>query len=125
LSLKPSITTDATTGRDVVVLFDTSASQVGAYRTDALEALHTMLRGLNSQDRVKLVAVDVNAVPMNDSFVAADSDAMKTALAKLDRRVPLGSTDLAVAMKSAAASFTNGGGVDDNRFTRVIPVFEP
>jgi hypothetical protein len=49
-------------GSDVLVLMDTSASQVGLYRQDSLAALEALLSGLSDQDRVRLVAVDVNAV---------------------------------------------------------------
>ena len=60
-----------------------------------------MLATLSPQDRVKLMAVDLTAVEMNAAFVAPDSREMQAALLKLDRREPLGSTDMAKALKAA------------------------
>jgi len=95
---------------DVVILFDTSASQTGLYRDDALAALETMLKSLGDNDRVKLLAVDLNAVPMTDGFVAPHSAAMQQALRKLERRAPLGSTDMIGALQQAAAGLSSEKG---------------
>jgi tetratricopeptide (TPR) repeat protein len=90
---------------DIVVLFDTSASQTGAYRDDALTALRTFLDQLGDSDRVKLMAVDLNAVPMTADFVSPKSEAMQAGLAKLESRVPLGSTDMSQAIGQLAGTF--------------------
>ncbi|HND52649.1 MAG TPA: hypothetical protein PLV92_09645, partial [Pirellulaceae bacterium] len=105
LSLAPALPDTHASGRDVVVLFDTSASQTGAYREDARTALSSLLAGLTPDDRVKLYAVDLNAVALTDKFVAPGSDALQAGLAKLDQRAPLGSTDMAGAFTAAAGSF--------------------
>ena len=56
---------------DVVVLIDTSASQTGDFRDKGLAALDSMLAGLRETDRVQLLAVDLNSVPLTDGeFVA-------------------------------------------------------
>src|SRR5687768_16943357 len=39
---------------DIVVLFDTSASQQGAYRETAIESLKALLAGLRPTDRVQV-----------------------------------------------------------------------
>ncbi|MCA9269024.1 MAG: hypothetical protein KDA41_11165, partial [Planctomycetales bacterium] len=109
LSLAPQGGTPRAKTTDVVVLFDTSASQPGLYRDDALASLKAMLSELGESARVKLVAVDVNAVPMTNDFVAVDSAAMQEGLQKLERRAPLGSTDMAVAMQQAAKDFAAAG----------------
>src|SRR5687767_14791884 len=83
LSVMPKVAADAGQTNEVVILFDTSASQAGAIRDDALVALRSMLGGLGPNDRVKLMAVDVKAVPMTEAFVAADSPEMQAGLAKL------------------------------------------
>ncbi|NLF72708.1 MAG: VWA domain-containing protein [Candidatus Anammoximicrobium sp.] len=106
LSLPPVAGQAAAFDHDVVVLFDTSASQTGAYRDDALQSLKTLLGQLGKSDRVKLMAVDLDAVPMTPDFVAPGSDEMKAGLAKLEGRAPLGSTDMRSALKGAADSFT-------------------
>ena len=58
LSVMPKVAADPAQTNEIVVLFDTSASQAGAFRDDAMAALGTMLRGLGPQDRVKLMAVE-------------------------------------------------------------------
>jgi hypothetical protein len=105
LSLHPTVAAPAQAGHDIVVLFDTSASQTGAYRDDALTAVRSMLSRLGPDDRVKLMAIDLNSVAMTDQFVAPASQAMQEGLTKLQRRVPLGSTDLQRGLQGAAAAF--------------------
>ena len=56
LSFTPTAASKRASAHEILVLFDTSASQTGAYRDDALDALKTMLSSLGSQDRVKLMA---------------------------------------------------------------------
>ena len=106
LRLPPLTKPQAAFDHDVVVLFDTSASQTGAYRDDALTALRTLVGQLGKSDRVKLMAVDLDAVPMTQGFVAPDSPEMQAGLAKLESRVPLGSTDMRNALKGAASGFS-------------------
>ncbi len=69
---------------DVVVLFDTSASQAGQYRADALASLKSLLAGLKAEDRVQLIAVDVNTVPMTEGFVKPAGEEIAAALQKLE-----------------------------------------
>ena len=104
LSLSAGSGVPTASANDVVVLFDTSASQTGIYRDDALAALTTMLGSLGENDRVHLMACDLNAIPLTDGFVAAQGPAMEAALQKLRRRAPLGSTDMRNALTAAAAS---------------------
>ena len=80
---------------DVVILFDTSASQTSVYRDKALaRRCRRYLAGLRRGDRVQLMAVDLEAVPLTDGFVAPQSDEMEQAVAALKRRAPLGATDM-------------------------------
>ncbi|HTU25255.1 MAG TPA: hypothetical protein VMF30_07655, partial [Pirellulales bacterium] len=97
-----------TPGHDVVVLFDTSASQIGEARSRGLKALDTLLAGCEATDRVALMAVDVTALPLTTGFVAPGSSDLKAAVEKLHRRVPLGATDLPLALERAAAAFSDG-----------------
>ncbi|NLZ00078.1 MAG: hypothetical protein GXY25_06025, partial [Pirellulaceae bacterium] len=94
---------------DVVVLFDTSASQAGEYRADALASLKALLAGLQAEDRVQLIAVDVKAVPMTDGFVRPAGDEIAGALERLEQRVPLGATDMEEALLAAAGAFDAEG----------------
>ena len=59
LSLQPSAALPKATARDVVIVMDTSASQIGAYRSDSLEAVTTLATGLSANDRVRLAAIDL------------------------------------------------------------------
>ena len=106
LSLKPNVPVKDDRGTDVLVLFDTSASQTGLYRDDATESLKSMLSNFGDDVRVKIMAADLETVELTDDFIApADTTA---ALEKLAKRVPLGSTDMANILKTAANAFPAG-----------------
>ena len=105
LSLRPQTKSTPSAANDLLIMFDTSASQAGLYRKDAKSALNRMLTHLNEKDMVKLVAVDVNATDLNADFVSPQDAQIAKGLQKLDKRVPLGSTDMLVAMKKALGSF--------------------
>jgi hypothetical protein len=96
--------------RDVVVLFDTSASQTGPVRDKALATLEQMLSQMDRGTRVRLMAVDLNAVPMTEDFVSLGSAELAQAMAQLRARVPLGATDMNKALSAAADSFGDGPG---------------
>jgi hypothetical protein len=110
LKLSPQLKQPKAQPADVVVMFDTSASQIGAYRAKALGALEALLANLDVNDRVALVATDVNAVPLTQTLVAPNSAAMSQALASLQRRVPLGSTDMRQALEAAITLSVNAKG---------------
>jgi von Willebrand factor type A domain len=105
LSIKPTAVAPTPGGRDIVVLFNTSASQTGDYRVKAIDALKGFLAGLAAGDRVRLVAVDLNAIPLTKTFVAPNGQEMASALADLDARVPLGATDMAKALDAVVDSY--------------------
>src|SRR5262249_6963125 len=90
---------------DVVILVDTSASQTGAHREQALAALEGLLQGLRPADTVRLFAVDTQTRALMDSFAAPQSAPVQTALKKLHDRVPLGATDLGAALETARSAF--------------------
>ena len=110
LSLRPAEAVAAAGPHDVVLLLDTSASQTGPYRAEALAALEATLANLTAQDRVHLVAVDVNAIAMTETFVASDGPAMSEALKGLKAREPLGATDMKKALTAAADSYVGDTG---------------
>ena len=107
LSVNPTIAAKATQARDILVLFDTSASQTGAYRDDALETLATLLKGLSQNERVNLMAIDLQAVPMSDGFVQPGSSELGSAVAELEARTPLGATDMPAGLRQAADAFSD------------------
>ena len=103
IKLSPQVKQPRAQGFDIVVLFDTSASQVGEYRSKAKGSLESLLRAVSNDDRVALLAVDVTAARLTETFVPANSAAINEALKALDRRVPLGSTDMQEALDAALA----------------------
>ncbi len=105
LRLTPNVALADEGGRDVVVLFDTSASQTGEARERGIDALTTLLTSLTPGDRVALVAVDLEPVALTTGLVPAQGDAMKKAVAALRQRVPLGATDMPAALMAAAETF--------------------
>jgi von Willebrand factor type A domain len=90
---------------DVVIVFDTSASQTGAYRDTALAALDAALAKLRPGDRVALLAADLEARPLTSKLVAANSSELKAAVTKLRGELPLGSTDMEAVLRTAVAQF--------------------
>ena len=91
--------------RDVVILFDTSASQSGVYRETGLAALEACLAKLGPKDRVQLLAADLEARPITSSFLTAGSDEMHAAVDSLRKEPPLGSTDMEIVIRTAASKF--------------------
>src|SRR5690606_2195890 len=77
LSLQPNPALPQAAARDVVILMDTSASQIGAYRSDSLEAVTTLVAGLSANDRVRLAAIDVRVVAMHEGFAAPGSGPLR------------------------------------------------
>ncbi|MBC7816967.1 MAG: hypothetical protein IAG10_08780, partial [Planctomycetaceae bacterium] len=90
--------------RHHVVLMDTSASQFGEHRTQGFALLQAFLRGLPSDDRVSLFAVDVQATRLTPEFVAPNSDAVRDAVTVLRQRAPLGATNFKAALDAAAGA---------------------
>ena len=107
LSLRPKHFAAPSKSNELLIMFDTSASQAGLFRKDALESLNQMISRLNERDLVKLVAVDINATNLSNSFSSPASADLKAGLKKLQKRVPLGSTDMLVALKEALRSFSD------------------
>ncbi len=105
VSLKPQAELPHRKACDIVILFDTAASETGAYREKGLQVLDGLLKTLGDTDRVQLFAVDLNAIALTSSFVGPRSPDIAAAVEKLRMRVPLGSTDLEAALKSLADAY--------------------
>ncbi len=112
LSVTPTLAAEAA-ATDVVILFDTSASQVGLYREDGLAAVNSLVESLPAGDQFRLYAADLAAVAMDQGFQTAENG--KPAMEQLKRRTPLGSTDLIRVLKTASEAFS-----DDARRARSI-----
>jgi len=87
--------------RDHVLLIDTSASQVGQHRRQAMAVVRELLAALPATDRVRLYAVDSALEALQASFAQPQSAEVDAALAKLNKRVPLGASDLRPALEAS------------------------
>ncbi|MFW6171310.1 MAG: VWA domain-containing protein, partial [Planctomycetota bacterium] len=105
LSITPQLRPPSAPVRDVAVVVDTSASQAGLFREDSLLALETLLSRLEPRDRVKLLAVDLEAVHLTDSFVSAHGKAAAEGQKQIEDRTPLGATDMIGAVRAGLESF--------------------
>jgi hypothetical protein len=114
LTLKASVPV-AAGPRDVVFLISTAARQTGEFRVKSLATLQSTLSQLAPNDRVKLIAFDLNAVSLTAGFVAPNGQEMTSALGALNQRTPLGSGDLEKALDTAAKSYAG-----ENKLARAI-----
>jgi tetratricopeptide (TPR) repeat protein len=105
MSLSPNIELSTVEAHDILVLVDTSASQVGAYRRDAMICLESLLANLGKQHRVNLMAVDLFAVEMSTGFVSPTGAQIDAAIKKLNDRVALGSTDMVEILSAVAQQY--------------------
>ncbi len=96
------------TQRDHVVLFDTSASQTGEHRKQALAVLDSFLKSLPASDRIRLFGVDVGAKEFTTGFADSQSVPVETARKLLARRAPLGATDLGKGIEVALGAMEPG-----------------
>lgn len=106
LSISPPEVDNSQQGREVVVLFDTSASQIGMYRTSALAALESLAAKLQPQDQVRIAAVDLEARPMGEAAAVGGSPGLANAIAELHQESPLGTTDLVGSLNAAIKMFS-------------------
>ena len=116
MSVRPDGPAPKQSSHDVIVLVDTSASQTGAYRDDALASVKHLMSGLDSHDRVEIMAVDLDAVSMSGSFASPRSAEADRGLALIQQRAPLGSTDMLRVINQAADRFET----DSNRPRSIV-----
>ncbi len=102
----PAAPSVAATPHDHVVLIDTSASQSGDFRSRSIAMAGAVCRALPAGDRVRLIAADVTASSLTDGFVLVGSRQLQAGFDKLEDRVPLGSTNMEVALRTALQSFS-------------------
>ncbi len=110
LSVSPSLAETPVTGRNIVIVADTSASIAANYRQQQLETIQSFVGSLNPEtDKVCLVASDVDSSALTSDFVAPDSEEFNNAFKALEERVPLGAMNIESAMKAAGSqSFPSG-----------------
>ena len=105
LSLSAQVNDIQERSSDIVIFVDTSASQSGVFKQDSIATLEHLLKGLSVDDRVKVVAIDLDPVVLTREFVRPDSQEVSVAIEKLKNRVALGSTDLSLMLESTPMHF--------------------
>ena len=113
MSVKSEPTTESRAS-DVVIYVDTSASQTGAFKRDSIAIVKQILRNLSADDRIKIVAVDIDPVDLTTDFVSATATDVETAMKTLGDRVPLGTTDIEAMLQQAAIQFPNNSSRNKN-----------
>ena len=91
---------------EVVVIVDTSASQTGPVRLESIEVLNEIAANLSLNAKVSLLASDVQSVDLSGGLVAATDSKWESAVARLQKRIPLGTTDLTLALRTALSQFS-------------------
>jgi len=90
-----------------ILVVDTSASQVGEHRLQALAVLEALLAALPESDQVRLFAADLRAEPLDEGFQSAHSPGVARSLERLKERVPLGATNLEGVLRTVLESATD------------------
>ena len=87
---------------DLVIVADTSASQVGPFRETTIAAVEACLASLHPDDRVELIAADLDSNAMTAGPVPPGSAEMTAALGRLRGVTPLGASQLRSTIEEAA-----------------------
>ena len=89
----------------VAILVDTSASQTGVIRKESFAILDSLIESLPDNAKISLLACDVSTVDLSGGLQVRKSSAIEHAREGLKQRVPLGTTNLAMALEKAQNSF--------------------
>ncbi|MFN0199641.1 MAG: vWA domain-containing protein, partial [Planctomycetaceae bacterium] len=111
VALRGSKAADDAAGHNIVILVDTSASQKGDHRLRTMEVLRHTINHFSADDRVQIIAVDVDATSISNGFIPTQGSDIEAAITALNRRVPLGASDLQLGITAAMNSLagqTNG-----------------
>ena len=106
LSLLPTHEFAAKSAPQVAVVVDTSASQNGDFRTDSIAIAQSIVEALPASAMVSLLACDVDAIVLSKA-VAPSSESLAEGFKRLEMRIPLGTTDLAGALRAASKELGN------------------
>ena len=103
LSLKPSAgAPNAVVASKIAIIVDTSATQSGSYRSDSIELARRVLESLPENSLTSLIASDVESTILGVG--KPNGPEIQDGLKKLDKTIPLGSTDLVAAIQTARQS---------------------
>ena len=98
----PALPTGAPAGRRVAVVFDTSRSSLEG-RAQALELMQTTLKELALEDRMIVLASDVEVTPATEDYVPVTPEAIAQAVAFVTAIEPDGASDLGSALAAVEA----------------------
>ena len=104
LSVKAQ-SSESSRASDVVICVDTSASQTGPFKQGSIAIAKQILRNLSAEDRVKVLAVDIDPVVLTKDFVSPSDSSVGAAMETLGERVPLGTTDFEAMLSQTATLF--------------------
>jgi hypothetical protein len=105
VGLRPTAIADASSPTDLIVLVDTSANQAGEHRANATRAVNALLDKARDEDRLLVAAADISCAPLSPQFAGPRSPTSRAAIAALEARTPLGSTDMVAVLEGAAELF--------------------
>ncbi len=103
---EPTATTEAASGRTVLVLFDTSLSMQWEKLERSFQSLEAILRALDPKDSFNVVAFNSEPVSFASSPQPATTDQIAKALDFVRATKLRGGTNLEAAFKTAFAQFT-------------------
>ena len=103
LSLLSGTMAEAKAMPRVAVIVDTSASQNGVYRRESIDIAKSLIEALPDGARVSLLACDVES-QVYAGLTELGSTELASGFETLEKRVPLGTSDIAGALRSALKS---------------------
>jgi hypothetical protein len=108
LSVVPGVIASESVDPNVAIIVDTSASQNGDYRRESMDIARAVVEALPEGATVSLFACDLQPTALLE---AGDASSSRTSAAfeKLEQRLPLGTSDIAAALRAAAKSLPARG----------------
>lgn len=108
LSILPGEMVSEPSVPSVAIIVDTSASQNGEYRRESIDLAKAVVESLPEGAKVSLFACDVKPTQL---LPAGDPSASRTEIGfqQLEKRLPLGTSDIAASLRAAAASLPTDG----------------
>ena len=94
----------------ILVLIDTSASQVGAIKNRSLDAFEGLIETARRTDQFMVGSIDVDCIAMSETFESPESPSFQQSRENFEKRVPLGSTDIVGGLRTALALFADSKG---------------
>ena len=113
LGLKPQLDPAPARPRDILVMVDTSASQVGGPLHTAQAITEKLVAQAKPEDRIAIWTVNIPKATKDITHGFQPAGQTQEALNKLQDEVPLGDTDLKNGLEEALKSF--GGGEERQR----------